>query len=149
MASGSVLGAFRERVLTDPDLLAALPGRIYTNELPATKGLPLPAMVLRYPRTDFQFLTADVSDPGDHQYVQFEKPQIEVWIECLDCDQGEVIARQVMARMKGQTLPFTPGTVFMVHPLDLFLSPATGRSAEGIPQYSWCVPYQVWFSRQV
>lgn len=149
MASGSVLGAMRDQIFSDAALAADLPGGFHANELPADKGLPLPAVVARFPRTYFQFFTTDVSDVNNPFRPQVEKPHVELWLECTDAEQGEALSRRIQSAFFGQTMPLTAGTAFMVHPIDLFLHPATGRNAEGVPQYSWCVPYTIWFVREV
>lgn len=149
MASGSVLGAMRDQIFADATLASDLPGGFHANELPADKNLPLPAVVARFLRTDFQFFTTDVSNPAVPFRPQVEKPHVELWLECTDAEQGEALIRRIQNQFFGQTLPLTSGTAFMIHPTDLFLHPATGRNAEGVPQYSWCVPYTIWFVREV
>lgn len=150
MASGSVLGAIREKLLTDATFAPRIPGGVHANELPASKALSLPAVVLRLVKTEFEFLTR-AAQPNTAEYAayQVEKPLVELWVECEDAAQGEVVLRDAQRVLLDQSLPLSAGTAFMAHPEDLFLAPQTGRSARGEPQYSWCMPLRVWFTREV
>lgn len=142
--SASVLGAIRQQILAAPSLVTAIPGKIHTNELP--KDATYPAVVLRFARTEFQYMTLGYSQNGQHTRTWIERPRIELWVECLHSDSGESLARQIQAQVVDKALPFSVTTTVQIFPVDFFLAPETGRNADGVKQYSWCLVLEAWFN---
>jgi len=147
VSSPSLLGAIRERILGDAALSTALPGKIHTNELPQK---PLyPAVVLRWPRTEYQYQTVSgVGNQGQPVTSTIKKPQVEVWIDCISAEQGEQIGLLIEDRLTDRPLPWTIGTQIQVFPVNFWLADEVGRSPSGDKQYSWCLQIEAWFIRE-
>lgn len=130
----SVLGALREKLLGDSVVAPLIPGKVHANQLPPNPTYP--AVVLRWPKTEFGYQTQ--GEGGER--ATFWKPFVEIWIDCVGAESGEVIGGAIFDLLLSDTLPYSAGQVVQCLPEDFFLAPETSRNAQGELQYSWCLP---------
>lgn len=146
-ANDSVLGGLRDKVLADLSLAADLAGGVHWVELPAAGAESYPGLVLRWPRTRFQYQTPSaVSGTPTRQFV--EVAEVELWLETLSAESGEPLLKRVEAVVTDAALSLSDGTSVQVFATDRFLYPQTGRNNDGDKQYSFCLKLDCWLNRE-
>jgi predicted NAD/FAD-binding protein len=148
MPNASVLGAIRDVLRADLTLAADLAGGVHWVELWAESEADYPGLVLRWPRTAFEYFTALGVTGLAPTRAWLEHQTVEIWAEVLLPEEGEPLLKRVKDLLIDKVLSLTDGQSFQVYFQDQYLHPQVARNNAGNKQYSFCLVLAVDLQRE-